>query len=71
VRTINEVLADPQLAARDMLVGVPAGTRTIKVPGNPIKLSGVPGIESGPAPALGEHTEEIRAAAARTRKRDS
>jgi crotonobetainyl-CoA:carnitine CoA-transferase CaiB-like acyl-CoA transferase len=71
VRTINEVLADPQLAARDMLVEVPAGRETVRVPGNPIKLSGVPGIESGPAPALGEHTEEVRAAAAGSRKRDS
>jgi crotonobetainyl-CoA:carnitine CoA-transferase CaiB-like acyl-CoA transferase len=71
VRTINEVLADPQLAARDMLVEVPAGRQTVRVPGNPIKLSGVPGIESGPAPALGEHTEEVRAAAAGSRKRDS
>jgi crotonobetainyl-CoA:carnitine CoA-transferase CaiB-like acyl-CoA transferase len=71
VRTINDVLADPQLAARDMLVEVPAGRETVRVPGNPIKLSGVPGIESGPAPALGEHTEEVRAAAAGSRKRDS
>jgi crotonobetainyl-CoA:carnitine CoA-transferase CaiB-like acyl-CoA transferase len=71
VRTINDVLADPQLAARDMLVEVPAGRQTVRVPGNPIKLSGVPGIESGPAPALGEHTEEVRAAAAGSRKRDS
>ena len=71
VRTINDVLADPQLAARDMLVEVPAGRETVRVPGNPIKLSGVPGIDSGPAPSLGEHTEEVRAAAGESRKRDS
>ncbi len=71
VRTIDEVLEDPQLAARDMLVSLPAGADAVKVPGNPIKLSGVPGIQSGPAPALGEHTEEVRAAVARARERDS
>jgi crotonobetainyl-CoA:carnitine CoA-transferase CaiB-like acyl-CoA transferase len=68
VRTINEVLEDPQLAARDMLVAMLAGSGTVNVPGNPIKLSGVPGIGSGMAPALGEHTEEIRAAALSTKR---
>jgi formyl-CoA transferase len=60
VRTIEQVLADPQLAARNMLLDVPAGNSTIKVPGNPVKLSNVVGLPSGPPPALGEHTDIIR-----------
>ncbi len=62
VRTIEEVLQDPQLAARRMLMEIPLGDRTVKVPGNPIKLSGVPAVASAPPPALGQHTEEARAA---------
>jgi CoA:oxalate CoA-transferase len=62
VRTIEEVLRDPQLVARDMLVDIPAGTATVKVPGNPIKLSDTPPVRSHPPPALGEHTGEVRAA---------
>jgi crotonobetainyl-CoA:carnitine CoA-transferase CaiB-like acyl-CoA transferase len=43
-----------------MLLDVPAGNSTIKVPGNPVKLSNVPDLPSGPPPALGEHTDIIR-----------
>jgi crotonobetainyl-CoA:carnitine CoA-transferase CaiB-like acyl-CoA transferase len=60
VRSIEDVLADAQLAARGMLVGVPAGDATVNVPGNPVKLSSVAGRPALPPPALGQHTEEIR-----------
>jgi crotonobetainyl-CoA:carnitine CoA-transferase CaiB-like acyl-CoA transferase len=60
VRTIDEVLQDPQLAARQMLIDVPAGDRLVKVPGNPIKLSGIPPLPVVPPPALGEHTDAVR-----------
>jgi crotonobetainyl-CoA:carnitine CoA-transferase CaiB-like acyl-CoA transferase len=60
VRTIDQVLSDPQLAARQMLLDIPAGTQSVKVPGNPIKLSEVPALAVEPAPALGQHTEEIK-----------
>ena len=60
VRTIEEVLADEQLAVRQMLVDIQTGERTVKVPGNPIKLSGVGAPALKPPPALGEHTEEVR-----------
>ena len=59
VRTIEQVLSDPQLAARQMLTDIATGAGAVKVPGNPIKLSGVPALASGPPPALGQHTEEI------------
>ena len=61
VRTMDEVLQDAQLAARRMLVDVPAGQGTVKVPGNPIRLSDVPHLPVAPPPALGEHTEQVRA----------
>src|SRR4029453_8419864 len=60
VRTIDQLLSDPQLAARQMLVGVPTAAGTVTVPGNPIKLSGVPVLASEHPPALGQHTDEVR-----------
>jgi crotonobetainyl-CoA:carnitine CoA-transferase CaiB-like acyl-CoA transferase len=62
VRTIEEVLEDPQLAARDMLVGIPAGELAVKVPGNPIKLSDVGPLPTATPPSLGADTEAVRAA---------
>jgi crotonobetainyl-CoA:carnitine CoA-transferase CaiB-like acyl-CoA transferase len=62
VRTIEEVFADPQLAARQMLVEISTSEGGVKVPGNPVKLSGLGALPSAAPPALGEHTEEIRKA---------
>jgi crotonobetainyl-CoA:carnitine CoA-transferase CaiB-like acyl-CoA transferase len=62
VRTIDEMLCDPQLAARRMLVDVAAGAQSIKVPGNPVKLSEAPDLPSNAPPALGQHTREVREA---------
>ncbi len=69
VRTIDEVLRDPQLAARQMLLDLPAGDQSVKVPGNPIKLSNVPALPAVPPPELGQHTDEVRRAAADARRR--
>ena len=66
VRTIEDVLRDPQLVARNMLLDVPAGQTSIKVPGNPVKLSSAPVLPVAAPPALGEHTTAIRQS--RTRK---
>jgi crotonobetainyl-CoA:carnitine CoA-transferase CaiB-like acyl-CoA transferase len=60
VRDIGEALADPQLAARDMIASVHhpvAGD--IRLVGNPIKLSDHPPRVELPPPVLGEHTEAI------------
>ena len=61
VNTIDRVVENRQLKARNMLVEVedPAAG-TVLVPGNPIKLSEVP-VEPHftRAPAVGEHTEEV------------
>jgi crotonobetainyl-CoA:carnitine CoA-transferase CaiB-like acyl-CoA transferase len=64
VRTIEQVLEDPQLAVRQMLIDVPAGSASVTVPGNPVKLSGIPASPAQPPPALGQHTEEVRRALA-------
>ena len=68
VRTMDEVVQDAHLAARRMLVDVPAGGGTVKVPGNPIRLSDVPHLPVAPPPALGEHTEQVRASLRRRKK---
>jgi crotonobetainyl-CoA:carnitine CoA-transferase CaiB-like acyl-CoA transferase len=60
VRTINEVLEDPQLAFRQMLVDVATSEGIVRVPGNPVKLSDVPAIAPAPPPALGADTDAIR-----------
>jgi formyl-CoA transferase len=55
----GEVLSDPHLRARDMIVEVehPVRGRYVTV-GNPIKLSASP-TTIGPAPLLGQHRHEI------------
>jgi formyl-CoA transferase len=58
----GEVLADPHLRARDMIVEVDFPTRgTYKTVGCPIKLSDSPAAITRP-PLLGEHTNEVLAA---------
>jgi len=60
VRTVTQALADPQLAAREMIVPlehVSAGT--IRVLGTPLKLSETPAAIRTPPPTLGQHTDTI------------
>jgi crotonobetainyl-CoA:carnitine CoA-transferase CaiB-like acyl-CoA transferase len=60
VRGLDEVLTDPQLAAREMIQSVPhAAAGPVKVLGTPIKLSRTPGAVSAPPPRLGEHTASV------------
>ena len=68
VRSIEEVLDDPQLAARGMLVDIPTSEGDVKMPGNPIKLSGIAPLARAAPPALGEHTNEIRNQSADARR---
>ena len=60
VRKMEDVLVDPQLAARGMLFDISTSEATVKMPGNPIRLSELAALASGVPPALGEHTDEIR-----------
>src|SRR5688572_10276961 len=71
VRTIDQVLRDPQLAAREMFLDIPTGAEAVKVPGNPVKLSAVPVLAHAPPPALGQHTGEVRQAILRRRHTDA
>jgi crotonobetainyl-CoA:carnitine CoA-transferase CaiB-like acyl-CoA transferase len=60
VRTVSEALADPQLAARDMIVPLEHLTSgTIRVIGTPVKLSDTPASIRTAPPALGQHTAAI------------
>jgi formyl-CoA transferase len=55
----GEVLADPHLRARDMIVEVKhPGRGSYLTVGNPIKLAASP-TTIGPSPLLGEHRDEI------------
>lgn len=55
IKTIAEVVEDPHLAARDMIVKVPVGGKLVRMFGLPIKLSGTPGNACAKAPNPGEH----------------
>ena len=60
VRTVTEALADPQIAAREMIVPLEHLTAgPIRVLGTPLKLSGTPASIRTPPPALGQHTAQI------------
>ena len=62
VRTVAEALAEPQLAARDMVVELAhPELGTVRLLGNPIKLSRSPAVIHRPPPGLGEHTVEVLA----------
>jgi len=58
----EQIVHDPHIAARDMLVEVPRTDgveQPILVPGNPIKMSGVADGPDTRFPWLGEHTDEV------------
>jgi len=64
VREMEEVIADPEVAERGMLIDSDYPTRgDIKVTGSPVKLSAVKReeIPNRRPPELGEHTEEVLA----------
>jgi len=58
--TIDRVLADPQVLAREMVLEMEhPSTGKYKVVGSPMKLSETPVQYRFPPPRLGEHTEEV------------
>ena len=60
VRDVGEVLADPQIAARDMVATLEHPTAgATRVIGTPIKLSDTPGSVRTPPPTLGQHTDAV------------
>ncbi len=56
IATLSEALADPQFAAREMVITRPDGSREYAPP---FKLSGHRVALTRQAPAQGEHTAEI------------
>jgi crotonobetainyl-CoA:carnitine CoA-transferase CaiB-like acyl-CoA transferase len=79
VNSAPDVIADPHVAARDMLVEVPRtdGEPPYLMPGNPVKMTKVAAGPETRVPWVGEHTDEILsqelglAAADLTRLRDA
>ena len=60
INSISQVLADPQVLARNMLVElVHPVAGMIKIPGSPLKLSETPAEIKMSAPVLGQHNDEI------------
>ena len=60
VNRIGDMLSDPQVLARDMVVEVdhPKAGR-VKALGTPVKFSATPGEVTRASPLLGEHTREV------------
>ncbi|MDQ6744669.1 MAG: CoA transferase [Actinomycetota bacterium] len=66
VLELDEALSSELVAAREMVVELeqPGATAPVRLLGAPIKLSRTPADAArGPGPGLGEHTEEVLAAA--------
>jgi crotonobetainyl-CoA:carnitine CoA-transferase CaiB-like acyl-CoA transferase len=60
VRSVSEALADPQLAARQMIVPLEHVTAgSLRVLGTPVKLSETPASVRTAPPTLGQHTAAI------------
>ena len=64
INDYREVMRDPQVRAREMVVETRHPTLgTLPTLGTPIKLSGTPLTPGRPAPLLGQHTDAVLAAA--------
>lgn len=60
IQDVSEVLSDPQVLSREMLVEIPHPTiGALRLTGVPIKLSRSRGSVRRHPPLLGEHTEEV------------
>jgi crotonobetainyl-CoA:carnitine CoA-transferase CaiB-like acyl-CoA transferase len=60
VNNIDGAFAEPPVAEREMIVEYEhPDVGRVRLPGNPIKMSGMEGTISKPAPRLGEHTDRV------------
>jgi crotonobetainyl-CoA:carnitine CoA-transferase CaiB-like acyl-CoA transferase len=60
VNNLDRAFAEPPVAEREMIVEYDhPDVGRVRLPGNPIKMSGVRGTISKPAPRLGEHTDSV------------
>lgn len=60
INTIDRIVKDPQVIAREMFVEIdhPLAGK-LKITGNHLKFSETPAVIKTPAPTLGQHTEDI------------
>jgi len=60
VNNLDRAFAEPPVAERGMIVEYDhPDVGRVRMPGNPIRMSGVTGTISKPAPRLGEHTDAV------------
>ncbi|HEY0685730.1 MAG TPA: CoA transferase [Steroidobacter sp.] len=59
IKNIAEVVEDPHMQARDMLVDVTYGDAKVKVFGSAVHLSGAPSDAEPRVPLVGEHNEAV------------
>ena len=60
INTYREVMSDPQVQAREMVLETEHPTLgRIRTLGTPIKLGSTPLVPGRPAPRLGQHTDEV------------
>lgn len=60
INTVADVVDNPQIQARNMLVSIPhPQSPNLKVPGSPLKLAETPPTVRRYPPMLGEHNEEV------------
>jgi crotonobetainyl-CoA:carnitine CoA-transferase CaiB-like acyl-CoA transferase len=61
VNTVEDIVNDPHVKAREMLADVeqPGTGRSVTIAGSPIKLTATPASVRHRAPMHGEHTDEI------------
>ena len=59
VKDIPEVIADPHIGARDMVVDVPYAGGLLEMFGLPVKLSETPGDPRAVAPRPGQHNDAV------------
>jgi crotonobetainyl-CoA:carnitine CoA-transferase CaiB-like acyl-CoA transferase len=62
VNNLDSAFAEPPVTEREMIVEYEhPDVGTVRLPGNPIKMSDMAGTISHPAPRLGEHTDALLA----------
>ena len=59
LRTMAEVVAEPQFAHRDFFANLPNAAGAVTVPGFPWRFVGEPAEPPRAAPRLGEHTRDV------------
>jgi crotonobetainyl-CoA:carnitine CoA-transferase CaiB-like acyl-CoA transferase len=59
VMTSSDLVSDPHVAARGVLVDVPFGDSVVRLPGAPVRTSDPMFVASADAPRLGQHTRQI------------